>query len=339
MKVSVICLTYNHQAYVRQSLDGFVMQKTNFPFEVWVGDDASTDKTPAIVSEYAAKYPDIIKPVLRKENVGPAENAHDLYRRVTAPYVAICEGDDYWTDPLKLQKQADFLDAHPDFSLCFHPVAVCYDNNAPTKEIFPEKSKLFYKKKPTYRELLKGNFIQTNSVLYRWRFHKDSLNLLPKDIQPADWFMHLLHAQIGKIGFLPDVMGVYRRHGNGMWTDAGKTDDWFIKHGPSHLRFYLTFQKQFSVSKKVSIGKLLFDISLAALNRNDEKTLSFLKETFPTEFEDIVFYLKNYSAFTEIKEKILSKITFGFNHKMMKHHLKRKQAIKEFLLKNSGKGE
>ena len=73
MKVSVVCLTYNHQAYIRQCLDGFVMQKTDFPFEVWVGDDASTDKTPEIVSEYAAKYPDIIRPVLRKENVGPAE--------------------------------------------------------------------------------------------------------------------------------------------------------------------------------------------------------------------------------------------------------------------------
>lgn len=330
MKVSVICPTYNHQDYIRQCLDGFVAQKTDFPFEALIGDDASTDGTTEIVREYQNKYPDIIKPVLRKENIGPAQNAHDLYSRVTAPYVALCEGDDYWTDPLKLQKQADFLDAHPDFSLCFHPVVVCYDNNAPTKEIFPKKERL-YKNTPIFQELLKDNFIPTNSVLYRWRFHQDSLDLCPKNIQPADWFMHLMHAQIGKIGFLPDIMSVYRSHQNSMWNNAGKSDDWFIKYGPSCLRFYLSVQKQFSFLKKVSVGRLLFDTTLAALSKNDEKTLSFLKETFPTEFQNIVAYLQNYTAVTEIKEKILLKITIGFKHKMIKHHLKRNREIKKYL--------
>ena len=116
LMVSVRCATYNHVNYIRQCLDGFVMQRTNFRFEVIVHDDASTDGTTEIIREYAEKYPDIIKPMYETENQYSkdvkAMNIR-INNRLTGKYIAICEGDDYWIDPLKLQKQVDFLDDHP----------------------------------------------------------------------------------------------------------------------------------------------------------------------------------------------------------------------------------
>ena len=121
--VTIRCLVYNHEPFLRQCLDGFVMQQTNFRFEAIVHDDASTDGSAAIIREYAAKYPDIIKPIYETENQYSKRDG-SLRRIMNAhthgKYVAMCEGDDYWTDPLKLQKQVDFLESHPDFSLCTH---------------------------------------------------------------------------------------------------------------------------------------------------------------------------------------------------------------------------
>lgn len=118
--VSIRCLTYNHAPYIRQCLDGFVMQKTNFKFEAIVHDDASTDGTADIVREYATKYPDIIKPILETENQyskqdGSLKRIMNAAISPSAKYIAMCEGDDYWTDPYKLQKQVDFLESHPQY--------------------------------------------------------------------------------------------------------------------------------------------------------------------------------------------------------------------------------
>ena len=121
--VSIRCLVYNHEPFLRQCLDGFVMQKTNFPFEAIVHDDASTDGSAAIIREYAEKYPDIIKPIYETENQyrkGTIGRIMDAAMHPNSKYIALCEGDDYWTDPHKLQIQVDFLEAHPDYSLTVH---------------------------------------------------------------------------------------------------------------------------------------------------------------------------------------------------------------------------
>lgn len=122
--VSIRCTVFNHGPYLRQCLDGFVMQKTNFRFEAFVHDDASTDDSAAIILEYARKYPDIIKPYIQKDNLYSKKDGSFL--RMTynpeylkGKYIAICEGDDYWIDPLKLQKQVDYLETHPNCSMCF----------------------------------------------------------------------------------------------------------------------------------------------------------------------------------------------------------------------------
>ena len=120
IKVSIIVLTYNHEKYVRQSLDSILMQRTNFSYEALVGDDASRDGTPEILREYAEKYPQIIRLFLRGKNLGASRNAYELTIRARGEYLATLDGDDFWTDPDKLQRQADFLDTHKGFIGCTH---------------------------------------------------------------------------------------------------------------------------------------------------------------------------------------------------------------------------
>ena len=105
-------------------------QKTNFKFEVLIGDDASTDGTPKIINEYAAKYPDIIKPIIRTVNLGAMANLVDLFYKANGQYIALCEGDDFFTDNSKLQLQSDFLDKNKDYTVCFHPVKFFYDDGS-----------------------------------------------------------------------------------------------------------------------------------------------------------------------------------------------------------------
>lgn len=135
VKVSICCAAYNQENYIRQTLDGFLMQKTDFPFEIIVHDDASTDSTPDIIREYAQKHPNIIKPILQTENQFSKQvqlTRKFLYANATGEYIAMCEGDDFWTDPNKLQKQVDFLDANPEYIACVHKYITVGENGEPT---------------------------------------------------------------------------------------------------------------------------------------------------------------------------------------------------------------
>jgi glycosyltransferase involved in cell wall biosynthesis len=230
--VSVIIITYNQENYIGQALESIVTQKTSFEFEVLVGDDMSTDKTPAIISDFAQRYPAIIKPIIRKKNLGPAPNFVETLKLSQGRYIAICEGDDYWTDPLKLQRQADFLDANPDCVVCFHPVRVIYENGTHEDEIYPVQKDGF-----TLERLVEGNFIQTNSVMYRATNYND----LPDDILPLDWYLHLYHAKMGGIGFIDKTMAVYRRHKGGIWWSDTSDDaeyKFLQKNYIVHQKFY-----------------------------------------------------------------------------------------------------
>lgn len=146
LMVTIRCLAYNHEPYIRQCLEGFVMQKTNFRFEAIVHDDASTDGTAAIIKEYAEKYPDIIKPIFETEN---QYSKHDgsirriMNEHTNGKYIALCEGDDYWTDPLKLQKQVNFLESHLEYTMS-HTNNICYNQN--TKCYYPEPCEATKKK-------------------------------------------------------------------------------------------------------------------------------------------------------------------------------------------------
>lgn len=232
--VSICCATYNHVHFIRQCLDGFVMQKTNFPFEVLIHDDASTDGTQDIIREYEAKYPDIIKPIYQKENQyskGVRVSLVYNYSRVRGKYVALCEGDDYWTDPYKLQKQVDFLEAHPDYVMCSHRWSEYFENEKKLSPGIPgdvtPDGRVY-----TLDNLVRGAwYFQPLTVMYRWAaldLERYSRYKYAKDI--TLFYVLLLH---GKGHCLGDTMAVYRLHSGGAWQgldlNRQRQQDLFIK--------------------------------------------------------------------------------------------------------------
>lgn len=208
--VSISCLTYNHAPYIRQCLDGFFMQQCDFDFEVLIHDDASTDGTVDIIKEYQQKYPDIIKPFFQNENQWSkgirGMNQKFNYPRAAGKYIALCEGDDYWTDPLKLQKQVDFLEENEDYILSFHQVKIKdilseqYEEDSFTE--IPEKYEL-----PEVFAM-KGNYIHTPSILFRNVTNR--LNMKHNSSQIGDFFLLLHLSQFGKFGYIEQIMCVYR---------------------------------------------------------------------------------------------------------------------------------
>ncbi len=242
-KVSILCLTYNQEKYLRQTLDSFMMQKTDFEFEVLINDDASTDGTVNILKEYEKKYKGIIKLQLQKENLYSKGQRNFIARfllpKAKGQYIAICEGDDYWIDSGKLQIQADFMDQHSDYAICFHSVKVFFENREQKDFIFPDvKDEAWYTKK----ELLKTNYIPTNAVMYRRQKYEE----MPADIAPADWYLHLYHARFGKIKFMDKPMSVYRKHAGGIWWNYDRDiDQIWLKHGIAHIAMQHALLKLF----------------------------------------------------------------------------------------------
>jgi len=226
MKVSVCIITYNHEKYIAEAIESVLMQKTDFNFEIIIGEDDSADGTREIVKKYKEQYPDRIRLFLNdRKNViyinGKPTGRWNFMNNIKnagGDYVALLDGDDYWTSPDKLQRQADFLDANPDFSICFHDVEVLYENSGKTRCMIarPEIKKERY----TIEDLLKGNFIYTCSVMFRRGLFGEFPDWFLK-AQPADWGLHILNAQHGDIGHIEEIMGVYRVHGDGLWGNKG----------------------------------------------------------------------------------------------------------------------
>ncbi len=209
--VSVRVITYNHEAFLRQCLEGIFMQQTDFPFEVVIGEDCSTDGTRVICEEYRTRYPEVVTLLMHQQNVGAQENARRTREACKGKYIALCEGDDYWTDPLKLQKQATFLEENGEFTLCFHNCYVRHET-APseTQELFQHYSKDIY----GIQDLFGKWLIPTASVMFRNHLFEDYPDWLRNAIV-GDTPFYILIASFGKIKLLPGVMGVYRRHPGG----------------------------------------------------------------------------------------------------------------------------
>ena len=215
--VSVQCLVYNHASYLRQCLDGFVMQKTSFKYEVIVHDDASTGGSTDIIRDYAQKFPNIFKVIIQHQNVyskGISPTKKYVLPLCTGKYIAMCEGDDYWTDPYKLQKQVDYMEAHPECAICFHPVMV---HDQRTGDEYPDT----LTKVPqitTINDLARlSNYIHMPSVMYR---HNQEVIWKMEQLGKTgvgDYLMSMLYAENGNICKLPDYMAVYRQ-GVGVWT-------------------------------------------------------------------------------------------------------------------------
>lgn len=290
--LTIRCVTYNHAPYIRQCMEGFVMQQTNFAFEAVVHDDASTDGTADIIQEYAEKYPNIIKPILRKENQYSKKNGaitRSLDANTRGKYVAICEGDDYWTDPHKLQRQVDFLEAHPEYSICYHKVSIVNSDASETKGFFPS----WLPDKPATFELADmedRNIIQTNSVVYRWRFHEENqADFVWPGILPGDWLMHLLHAAKGKVYYMPEVMGAYRHHDGGIWSAVRENDTIFYqRHGYAHALFFKNARAVTPLRFEKPVRAFLEKIARTCLLNWNPELLGKVRELFPEEMDAVL---------------------------------------------------
>lgn len=214
--VSIICNAYNHERYIAQCLDGFVMQKTNFAFEILVHDDASTDKTADIIREYEKKYPHLMKPIYQTENQYSKGGVFRFqYPRVKGKYIAICEGDDYWTDPLKLQKQYDAMELHPEVDMCVH-ASVCIDDRTGRRKkiIAPERCDCII---PVEAVICGGGgFVATSSHFYRAEMNK---SIPPfRQMMQLDYTTQIHGALRGGMLYLNECMSVYRLMAVGSWS-------------------------------------------------------------------------------------------------------------------------
>lgn len=249
LMVSIHCITYNHEPYIRQCLEGFVMQKTNFRFEAIVHDDASTDGTADIIREYTEKYPDIIKPIFETENQyskydGSLDRIMD--EACTGKYIALCEGDDYWTNPNKLQKQVDFLESHLDYSMCFHRALLHYEDGRQADTIFAKIEDRDY----DGAELNENWICATASVMVRKEINESELkNVVNNDkkLICADTPLFLTAATFGKIRGMSDLMSVYRKQENGV-SYSGIPYERMIQWGLYEYEIYKVFGEKYKLS-------------------------------------------------------------------------------------------
>ena len=211
-KVTIVCAVYKHEAYLRQCFDGFVMQKTDFPFEILVNDDCSPDGSAEVMREYEGKYPELFHCIYQEENQyskGKMAWWEVLFPMAKGDYIAICEGDDYWIDPYKLQKQVDFMEQHPDYVACFHNARVQHIDHVSLFNVLDENHA------PTTEDIIKRHwFIATPTLFFRNVLHD-----YPEwrgEVLNGDYLLELLLAREGKFYYMDDVMAVYRQDGQGM---------------------------------------------------------------------------------------------------------------------------
>lgn len=222
--VSICVQTYQHVNYIRKCLDGILIQETNFEFEILLGEDASTDGTREICIKYANKYPAKIRLYLhhRENNIAidgsPTGRFNFLYNLYSAKgkYIALCEGDDYWTDPNKLQKQVDFLEVNEDYNICFHNVKI-YEQR--TSSLLNDTITRNVQDTTTIKDLVLGNYIHTLSVVFRNNF---KIPKWYKESSIGDWALYMIIIKEKKIYKINDIMGVYRLHNISIWSNLSQ---------------------------------------------------------------------------------------------------------------------
>ncbi len=213
MKASVVIITYNQARFIEQAVESVLSQRTNFDFEVVIGEDCSTDNTRAIVRRYAEQHPGRVRALLHDANLGSRRNFVAAYQASRGQYLAVLDGDDYWTSPEKLQRQVDLLDSHPDYSICFHSAMMVWEDSsqAPMPHYPPGRKQTY-----TLEELLTHDFVTTSTMVVRNRL----ITEFPAWYWKApfgDWPFLALNAMHGPIGYLDECWSVYRQHGSGVY--------------------------------------------------------------------------------------------------------------------------
>lgn len=221
--VSICCITYNHEKYIEEAIDSFLMQETDFPFEIVIGEDCSIDNTAKIVKIYSNKYPNIIKATIRTQNAGGMgkNNFIETLFKCKGEYIAMCEGDDYWTDSTKLQKQVDFLKDNKKYMACYHNTGILRENkNKNNLELISNTIKDIFK----IEDFAKGKiYFHTSSLIFRFNDKiKKKIITHYSHKTFGDPFLSFLLASLGPIKYINRVMSVYRIHNNGLWSSLSR---------------------------------------------------------------------------------------------------------------------
>jgi len=255
--VSISCVTYNHEKYIEDALVGFLNQKTNFPFQICILDDASTDNNVEIIKEYAVKYPNIFKCFFLKENTWRKpyrlERAKPfLETRDKAKYIALCEGDDYWTDPYKLQKQLDFLEKNSDYGLVHSDYDILIEKKDKLIKSAKKKHNIKIPTKNFYEELLVYNFICTATVCARTALVKNSLMKLGDRFynwKQGDYPIWMEISRHSKIGYINKSLAVHRVLEESAQNTKDKIKKYFFLKSSYDIRFY--FINKYGCSQKI----------------------------------------------------------------------------------------
>ena len=257
--VSVLTVTYNHGRFIRQCLESILMQKTTFPFEIIIGEDCSTDDTRSIVKEFEARYPDIIKAVYHDKNVGGLRNVHEfVIPRAQGKYIAVCEGDDYWTDENKLQKQVEFLDANPQCSFCFHEYTIIdHDNNVLANRPTIDHVK-YYSPSDVFH-------LRPQLVTVMFRNCLDLTTEQRLELKMSDLLLFVRLAKFGGAADLGFVGAVYRKHQGGIYQRMKEIEQYVqIIKGLRDIKklWIVTEEQKKEIDKEIMYRKKIFMLKM-----------------------------------------------------------------------------
>jgi glycosyltransferase involved in cell wall biosynthesis len=247
--ISIWVLTYNHAKYIKECLIGIFSQKTNLNYEVLIGDDCSSDKTYEIINEISSTQKHPITIIRSKKNLWDVSGtvlAYKLFSIARGKYVALCEGDDFWTDQNKLEKQVDYLDSNPHCSFCFTDFQA--ERNKTLQELHPN-----FKKENQFIGINFADQVASIAQTCTWLVRRECIQNLPDWVTSAytaDWCMQVHFSKFGKGGYIPETTAVYRIHENGVWSKLSPFDGW-----RKNLKFYKTAMEQFKEKSSKNLLK------------------------------------------------------------------------------------
>jgi glycosyltransferase involved in cell wall biosynthesis len=311
IKVSVLMITYNHEKYISSAIEGVLMQKTTFPIELVIGEDCSIDSTRTICEMYFRKSSNHINLLPSEANHGMIQNFIRTLEACKGEYIALCEGDDYWTDPLKLQRQVDFLESHLDYGMAYSKVKVFIE------ETNQYKKHCFGKSMSSIEEMLLGNYIPTSTVLFRKKIYYSYL----EDIQPyqfkwlmGDYPMWLYFVSESKIKFLDNIVSVYRILGNSVSHSNDTNRDLIFQR--STLEIKLFFMKRYNILKlERKIWEHYFSMRANKVILNNGNISEFKKE------------ISDCSVHSNINRILYILVTQSILRRIMRFYLTQKELI------------
>lgn len=262
--VSVVMITYNHEHFIQQAIEGVVGQQTEFGVELIIGEDCSPDNTRQIALEYQRKYPEKIRVLISEKNIGAHENFLSVYAAARGQYIALCEGDDYWVSKNKLQKQVEVFETNEDVSLCFHD-QVAFNNSNGTQVKFltrPDNRNRY-----SLEDLVLRNFIPNASSMHK-KLDLNGYRKLLSGCNLGDWFLHVLSAERGHVQYVEGLLSAYRVHDDGCWSSLTS-----IKRYSFTIRAYQNINEytKFTYKKKINsmICKYYYRMATAYMASND----------------------------------------------------------------------